>query len=264
MARSTATAFGGFRFDPVNECLWRGAQSIALRPKAFAVLKYLIERPGRLVVKQELLDTVWAGTFVGDAVLKDSVRQLREALGDDAAAPRFIETAHRPGYRFIADIRADKSIAPLAREPAPARDGIASDTPPLVPSAGSRVLGRDASLSHLRSRLGLTLRGERQIVFVTGGPGIGKTALGESFLEQITAAGSILATRGQCFEQYGAGEAYLPVLDALARACRSSNGAHVVDLLREHAPTWLAQMPSLVPAGDRDSLRQGAIGAHRE
>jgi DNA-binding winged helix-turn-helix (wHTH) protein len=65
MPRKTQTAFGEFRFDPVNECLWRGSQAVALRPKAFGVLKYLLERPGQLVVKQELLDAVWAGTFVG-------------------------------------------------------------------------------------------------------------------------------------------------------------------------------------------------------
>jgi len=71
--------FGQFRLDLTNECLWRGTRAISLRPKAFAVLKLLIQNPGQLVSKQKVLDTVWPGTFVGDAVLKDNIRQLREA-----------------------------------------------------------------------------------------------------------------------------------------------------------------------------------------
>src|SRR6476646_6159540 len=94
-------SFGEFRFDLKNECLWRGARSVSLRPKAFAVLKILVEHPGQLVDKQELLDSVWPGTFVGDAVLKGAIVQLREALHDNAGSPRYIETAHRRGYRFI-------------------------------------------------------------------------------------------------------------------------------------------------------------------
>ena len=61
----------------------------------------MLQHPGLLVTKQQVLDTVWPGTFVGDAVLKDNIRQLREALEDDAGSATYIETAHRRGYRFI-------------------------------------------------------------------------------------------------------------------------------------------------------------------
>ena len=81
-----------------------GSQAIKLRPKAFAVLDYLLGRPGQLVTKEELLNAVWPETFVGEAVLKVAIRQIREALGDDPKSPRFIETAHRRGYRFIGQI----------------------------------------------------------------------------------------------------------------------------------------------------------------
>jgi DNA-binding winged helix-turn-helix (wHTH) protein len=80
--------FGGFRLDLTNECLWEGARAISLRPKAFAVLKVLLENPGQLVNKQQVLDAVWPGTFVGDAVLKDNIRQLRDALDDNAGFSR--------------------------------------------------------------------------------------------------------------------------------------------------------------------------------
>src|SRR3954466_15097 len=95
-------AFEAFRLDLVNECLRQDARVITLRPKAFRVLKFLVERRGQLVTKRQVLDAVWPETFVGDAVLKDVVRQLREALKDCAHNPCYIETAHRRGYRFIA------------------------------------------------------------------------------------------------------------------------------------------------------------------
>src|SRR5258707_1160160 len=100
--------FDPFCLDLSNECLWKGAQAIKVRPKAFAVLDYLLGRPRQLVTKEELLTAVWPGTFVGEAVLKVAIREIREALGDDAASPRFIETAHRRGYRFIGQIAANE------------------------------------------------------------------------------------------------------------------------------------------------------------
>jgi DNA-binding winged helix-turn-helix (wHTH) protein len=80
--------FAPFDLDPVNECLWRGAEVIKLRPKAFAVLEHLLSRPGELVTKQSLIGAVWPDTFVGDAVLKVAIRQIREALSDDPKSPR--------------------------------------------------------------------------------------------------------------------------------------------------------------------------------
>src|SRR5262252_8456278 len=84
--------FDPFCLDLGNECLWRGSQPIKVRPKAFAVLDYLLARPGQLVTKEELLSAIWPQTFVGEAVLKVAIREIRDALGDDAASPRFIET----------------------------------------------------------------------------------------------------------------------------------------------------------------------------
>ena len=77
--------FPPFRLDLSSEQLWRDEQAIALRPKTFAVLRYLVEHPGKLVTKDELLDAVWAGTVVSDTVLKSCIRELRTALGDDGA-----------------------------------------------------------------------------------------------------------------------------------------------------------------------------------
>src|SRR5215510_5622564 len=104
--------FEPFCLDRSNECLWRGSEVIKLRPKAYAVLNQLVERSGQLVTKEELLATVWPETFVTDAVLKVTIRQLRDALDDDPKAPLFIETAHRRGYRFIGRIADGQQPAP--------------------------------------------------------------------------------------------------------------------------------------------------------
>jgi DNA-binding winged helix-turn-helix (wHTH) protein len=96
--------FATFRLDPVNERLWRGAELLALRPRPFAVLRYLAAHPGRLVTKEELLEVLWPHTRVSPGVLKGYVRVLRQVLEDDAEAPRFIETVPGRGYRFIAPL----------------------------------------------------------------------------------------------------------------------------------------------------------------
>ena len=233
MQQGKPLVFGGFRLDTANEQLWQGVQTIALRPKAFAVLKHLVEHRGQLVTKQQLLDAVWPGTFVGDGVLKDSVKQLRDALGDDAASPRFIETAHRRGYRFIGPIAEG-----IAATPPPAD---ANETKESGGTAGlAGLLGREAELARMNGWLERALRGERQIILVTGEPGIGKTTLVSAVRDEAATRGFRMAW-GQCLEQYGAGEAYLPILDGLSRLCRTPGAEPIIDLLRRHAPAWLAR-----------------------
>ena len=82
----------------------RAGQPVSLEPKTFDVLRYLIEHRGRLVTKEELLDTAWKDTFVTPNVLTRAVAQMRKALGDDAFEARYIETVAKRGYRFIAPI----------------------------------------------------------------------------------------------------------------------------------------------------------------
>ena len=101
MTADRILSFAEFRLDPVAGHLYRKNQRIPLAPKAFTLLQFLAGQAGRLVSKQELFAAVWPDVFVGDAVLKGTIRELRKALGDDSHEPRFIETAHRRGYRFI-------------------------------------------------------------------------------------------------------------------------------------------------------------------
>jgi pimeloyl-ACP methyl ester carboxylesterase/DNA-binding winged helix-turn-helix (wHTH) protein/class 3 adenylate cyclase len=99
-----AVLFGSYRLEIGDASLWNGTHSVPLTPKAFSVLQCLAQRPGRLVTKHELIEAVWPGVFVGDAVLKVCVREIRRALADDPKVPQFIETVHRRGYRFIAPV----------------------------------------------------------------------------------------------------------------------------------------------------------------
>ncbi|HKP81564.1 MAG TPA: AAA family ATPase [Pyrinomonadaceae bacterium] len=243
--------FEPFCLDRSNECLWRGSEVIKLRPKAYAVLNQLVERSGHLVTKEELLANVWPETFVTDAVLKVTIRQLRDALDDDPKAPLFIETAHRRGYRFIGNLANAAQLPGISTTPRP-RD----DVQPLG------FVGRNEVLSRMRSSLEKILQGERQIVFVTGEPGIGKTALVDTFARYLAFDHNIRIGRGQCLEQYGTNEAYLPILDAMADLGREDQ--KVVDVLRAHAPMWLLQMPALLSAAEREALSREVLGATRE
>jgi DNA-binding winged helix-turn-helix (wHTH) protein/tetratricopeptide (TPR) repeat protein len=235
--------FPPFRLDLAGERLWRGEREIRLRPKTFAVLRYLAERPRHLVSTAELLSAVWPGITVTDVMPRLCVRELRVALGDDAQAPRFIETRPGRGYQFVAP------VLPLPMGQ-PERDR-ATDA---RSTTGERPLvGRGADLSQLDTALGHARDGRRQVIFIGGEPGIGKTSLVEVFLSRLTAP-DLLWAKGECVEQYGAGEPYLPILAALERLCRGAAGQPLTDSLRRTAPGWLAQLPSLIEPAEHAVL----------
>jgi DNA-binding winged helix-turn-helix (wHTH) protein/tetratricopeptide (TPR) repeat protein len=260
---SRALRFPPFRLDLDDASLWRGATEVRLTPKALAVLHCLVERQGQLVTKDALLERVWPGTVVGDAVLKVCIREIRKAMGDQVGAPRFVATVHRRGYRFIADVtdvdpRPGRGEGPGRSTADGAVSGRASYRGP------AHFVGREPILDRLQTGLEAAWRGSRQIVFVTGEPGIGKTGVVEAFLERVAADPRVWIARGQCVETYGTQEPYLSLLDALGRLCRETGGDWLVALLRQHAPTWLVQMPWLLRPADRDALQQELLGATRE
>src|SRR5262245_52158794 len=98
--------FPPYHLDLSAGRLARGVDPVELPPKAFGVLRYLAERPGRLVSKEELLEGVWPSVYVTADVLKVTIAEIRKVLGDSPKEPRFIETAHRRGYRFVANTAA--------------------------------------------------------------------------------------------------------------------------------------------------------------
>lgn len=244
--------FPPFHLDTVNQCLWRGwdrtdQERVVLTPRAYALLRYLVEHPGRLLTHAELLDALWPNTHVQPEVLKSHIFEVRTALGDDSKKPLFIETLPRRGYRFIA----------------PVSDGAAPDLS-VAPATG-RLIGRDRPLAALREALQRAVQGERQIVFVTGEPGIGKTALVDEFQRQAALdIPDLRIGRGQCIEAYGSKEAYYPMLEALGQLCRGSGGHTIVDTLARQAPTWLVQFPAMLTREHRETLHRELLGATRE
>ena len=92
------------RVDLENERVWQGDRGLRLTPKAFSVLRCLVEHTGRLVTKEALFKTAWPGRVVSDDALSTCICEIRKVLGDAARAPQYLETVHRRGYRFIATV----------------------------------------------------------------------------------------------------------------------------------------------------------------
>ena len=240
MAADRRFAFDRFRFDARTGQLWRDGREVKLTPRAAAVLHLLAERAESLVTKQELLDRVWGGMAVGDDALTSCIQELRAALGDDARRPRYVETRHRRGYRLMvpAKVAVDDGAVALAKMAAPDPSGL---------------VGRVAELTALGSAFDEACAGRRQVVFVTGEPGIGKSALADAFL-QLRAGGAGRMAHGQCLDHHGVGEPYLPLIEALTRLAGAPDGAAVKKILSAQAPSWLAQMPSLWSRSERGAL----------
>jgi DNA-binding winged helix-turn-helix (wHTH) protein/predicted ATPase/energy-coupling factor transporter ATP-binding protein EcfA2 len=236
--------FGDCQLDDQRYELRRAGVPCHLEPQVFEVLAYLVRHRDRVVPRTELLDEIWGSRFVTDSALASRVKAARKAIGDSGREQGVIRTVHGRGYQFLA----------------PVQEGAGPD--PVPPVAGVAPVGREAELERLGRLYGLAEAGRRQLVFVTGEAGIGKSTLVEAFAAGVERERAGLVARGQCLEQRGAPEPYLPVFDALDRLCRADPGA--VALLSRLAPTWLIQMPALVEPGDRDDLARRALGGTRE
>lgn len=277
MQSAHQVSFAHFRLDLANEQLWRGDKPVSLRRQTFAVLRYLVEHAGQVVSKAALLDALWPGVYVTDMAPMICIRELRKALGDDARVPQFIETMHRRGYRFIAPL---SSAPPVASSQYSVFSSHSSPPTPSTQHPAPTLVGRETELAQLHTWLAKALHGERQVVFVTGEAGIGKTTLVEAFLSGVRSyeasrvqnanprtPGRELPTpgpwigQGQSVEHYGASEPYLPVLEALGRLGRGPDGEHLIAVLRRYAPTWLGHLPALVSPAEREQLQREVQGA---
>ncbi len=223
--------FESFRLDTSNECLWQNKAQINLPPKPFAVLRYLVENPGRLITHDELLDALWPETYVQPQVLRTYMLDLRKVLGDDPARPRFIQTLPKRGYCFVAlvaDTGAPESGAAYISEAQPAVfDG---------------VVGREQELIRLKTLAQALACRQRQTVFVTGATGIGKTALVEAACRQMVAMLSANVACGQCVEGLSKKEDYYAVMEALRQLRASVCGETATRILASIAPAWLAAL----------------------
>ncbi len=238
-------SFDRFSLDLANERLLHDGDAVPLTPKAFAVLRRLVEDTGQLVKKDDLLRSVWRDTHVSDGVLRVIILEIRRALDDDFERPRFIETVPRRGYRFIAP------RTRTSRQPARADEH-------------GTLVGREGVIAAIDTRFARARAGERQVVFLSGEAGIGKTAVLDAFVARAAAELDVVIARGACLEHYGVAEAYLPVLEAIGRLLREPGSDRATRLLEKYAPTWVLQFPWLAPRDDREALRRELVGVTKE
>jgi predicted ATPase len=203
------------------------------------MLRYLAAHPGRLVTKSEVQQHVWAGTHVTDSVLRASVREIRAALGDAATAPRYLATVERQGYQFLGGDDAREAPPPLTAGP---------------------LVGRQDEVAALEGWWQRAAQGTRQLVFVSGEAGVGKTTVLELFLARLATRSGVWTARGQCVEHYGEGEPYLPFLEALGRLGHGPEREAVRAVLRQYAPMWLVHLPGLVSEPELERLQSRLHG----
>jgi hypothetical protein len=133
-----------------------------------------VTHAGQLVTKDSLFEAVWPATVMSESILTVAMRTLRRVLGDQACTPRFIETVHGRGYRFIAPVSATMpSEQPMMMERLRRPLSSVVSRPPLF-------VGRDSELAQMAQWWTRVQQGQRQVGMLVGEPGIGKTALVEA------------------------------------------------------------------------------------
>ena len=242
--------FGRFRFDPTNECLWRGKEEVRLHPKAFLLLRHLLHRRGQMVTKESLLETIWPGVNVGEAVLSVYVAEIRKALGEDAKKPVFIETLHGRGYRFTAPVSVESGI----RVSRSAAGGEALRRPIIREAAtsmsGKPIIGREKDLSFLQEKLEASLHGTGSVVFITGPAGIGKTRLVRELRHHAARRGC--QWFGGKYEKSG-NPPYSAWVELLQAYLQQKDGRSLADLKGPHIEHLARFVPDLMPRANNTS-----------
>jgi predicted ATPase len=247
--------FGPFQLDPTDRVLFREGEVLLLSPKGFDLLLVLVRNAGRVVAKDELMREVWPNTFVEDNNLTVNVSALRKILDERPSSQTYIQTVPRRGYRFAASVRHSRESLPVIQQ-----------WPRSAELDSEIVVGREPELHKLEAFLTKAVQGCGRMIFITGEPGIGKTALSNAFLRLVRSRyPAAKLTQGRCLEQYGAGEPYLPVLDSLSALLSGPDREFVAGVLRCYAPTWCLQFPSVFASDDaREQLYRETVGATKE
>lgn len=134
--------FGDYCLDPSERILLRDDKPVSLTPKAFKLLQVLVENPGRILEKDDLMSLVWPDSFVEESNLSFTINLLRKTLGDSRHSPRYIETIPKRGYRFIADVtfeevsQGDSGTPEIAEVKAPSK----SNTKWLIGAGAAAIL----------------------------------------------------------------------------------------------------------------------------
>jgi predicted ATPase len=167
-------SFGPFRLLPGRRLLLEGGTPVQLGSRALEILIALVERPGELVAKKELISRVWPNTHVAEDNLKSQVAALRRALGDGRDGRRYLETNPRQGYRFVAPVEAENEAVPSRPRPA------ASTYEHNLPSRITPLIGRSDVVASIADQLT-----RERLLTVVGPAGIGKTSVALAAAERL-------------------------------------------------------------------------------
>lgn len=220
MTRQASISFDRYRFEPQSGRLWDGESEIRLTPKAAEVLGVLVAHADEPVSKEILFASVWPGVVVGDDALISCIQELRRALADDPKQPRFIETRHRRGYRFLARVLSSGECESAAGLEAPSGPRQATDKPTIAVLPFDNVSGDPeqeyfsdglaediiTALSRHRSLLVIA----RGSTFAFKGQGVDVRRVGESLgadyvLEgSVGRMGQVMRVRARLVETQGA------------------------------------------------------------
>lgn len=236
MEQNIIYAFGQFRLQTDTHLLCYESTTIRLQPKIYQLLVYFLQHTGRLISKKELFNEVWDGRIVEDSALRLAVNTLRKALQDETKTPRYISTTCKCGYRFLPDVRVETDSQRNT-------ESLQTYGLPYKPNRNLHVDVKpyDFELKQLLDAFRETSTGKRNLIFLNGHQGLGKTALLERFLASIekTEFGFL---RARCVHLESAAEPFLPLLEALERRCQQAYGKLLIECLQQLAPTWLYQM----------------------
>lgn len=224
--------FGEFEIDAALFELRRAGRRIAIEPKAFDLLSYLVRHSQRVVTRDEIFAAVWPNEFVSDSALAYAVKAVRRAIGDDGQQQRLIRTVQRRGFRLLAD------VVPSAEPAAPSADAAAP-----APAVGFPFVGRERELADLITALDAATSGAGGVHLVSGEAGIGKTRLVNELAAVVAARGARVLV-GRCYEGDGA-PAYAPWMGALGAYARGATAADLVSDLADNAADVAALVPEI-------------------
>lgn len=164
--------YGDLVVDTVRLVITRAGADVHVQPQVFDVLAYLLTNRDRVVTKEELLDEIWGDRFVSESALTSRIKSARQVLGDDGIAQRAVKTVHGRGYRWIAEVEIEHSVAePPTDRTSAAQPGFG----PLVippPRPLADLVGREREVEIIRSA-----SADHRLVTLVGPPGVGKSRL---------------------------------------------------------------------------------------
>jgi predicted ATPase/DNA-binding winged helix-turn-helix (wHTH) protein len=186
---SVSYQFGDFTLDLARGCVLKGIQEIKLRPKVYETLKYLVEHPGRLIGKQELMQAVWPDAFVTDDSLVQCTLELRRALDD--RDQQLVKTVPRRGYLFAAEVIQHSKKAEILQPPSlydlpddrVLSSGKIAKRRQGLPIPRTSLIGREQQVAEATE---LLLRNDVRLLSLTGPGGAGKTRLAVALASAIT------------------------------------------------------------------------------